>query len=50
MSELIVAKVLKDGYREKTKLATKLPSWLVKSRGDKGLGFITEYIKKISPT
>ncbi|MFZ7134198.1 MAG: aldo/keto reductase [Eubacteriales bacterium] len=33
-SELLVAKALKDGYREKVKLATKLPSWLIKTRGD----------------
>ena len=33
-SELFVAKALKDGYREKVKLATKLPSWLIKTRED----------------
>lgn len=33
-SEPLVAKALKDGYREKVKVATKLPSWLVKSRAD----------------
>lgn len=33
-SELFVAKALKEGYRNKVKLATKLPSWLVKSRAD----------------
>lgn len=33
-SEPFVAKALKDGYREKVKLATKLPSWLIKSRAD----------------
>ncbi|MFZ7121563.1 MAG: aldo/keto reductase [Eubacteriaceae bacterium] len=33
-SEPFVAKVLKNGYREKVKLATKLPSWLIKSRED----------------
>ena len=33
-SELLVAKALKDGYREKVKLATKLPSWLVKTEDD----------------
>lgn len=34
MSEPFVAKVLKDGYREKVYLATKLPSWLIKTRED----------------
>lgn len=33
-SEPFVAKVLKDGYREKVKLATKLPAWLVETRED----------------
>lgn len=33
-SELFVAKALKDGYRQKVKLATKLPSWLIKTRAD----------------
>jgi predicted aldo/keto reductase-like oxidoreductase len=33
-SELFVAKALKDGYRQRVKLATKLPSWLIKTRGD----------------
>lgn len=34
MSEPFTAKVLKDGYREKVFLATKLPSWAIKSRED----------------
>ncbi len=33
-SEPLVAKVLKDGYREKAYVATKLPSWLIKTRED----------------
>ena len=33
-SEPFVGKALKDGYREKVKLATKLPSWLIKTRAD----------------
>jgi predicted aldo/keto reductase-like oxidoreductase len=33
-SEILVAEALKDGYREKVKLATKLPSWAVKSHAD----------------
>ncbi len=32
--EEFVGKVLKDGYREKVKLATKLPSWEIKEAGD----------------
>ncbi|QRN82273.1 aldo/keto reductase [Chloroflexota bacterium] len=33
-SEPFVGKVLKDGYRDKVKLATKMPSWLVKEAAD----------------
>ncbi|MFZ7101720.1 MAG: aldo/keto reductase [Peptococcaceae bacterium] len=33
-SELFVARALKDGYRERVYLATKLPSWLIKTRAD----------------
>ena len=33
-SEPFVARALKDGYRAKVKLATKLPSWLIKTRAD----------------
>ena len=33
-SEPFVAKVIKDGYREKVKVATKLPAWLIKTRED----------------
>ncbi len=33
-SEEFISKVLKDGYREKVKVATKLPSWEIEEQGD----------------
>ena len=33
-SEVIVGRALRGGYRDKVKLATKLPSWLVRSAAD----------------
>ena len=33
-SEVVVGRALRDGYRERVLLATKLPSWLVNTRGD----------------
>ena len=33
-SELILGRALSGGYREKVKIATKLPSWLIKNRQD----------------
>jgi predicted aldo/keto reductase-like oxidoreductase len=33
-SESLVAKALKDGYREKVKIATKLPSWFISEKSD----------------
>lgn len=36
-SELVVGKALKDGYREKVKIADKLPPWAVKTREDMDL-------------
>ncbi len=33
-SESILGNALQDGYREKVKIATKLPTWLINSRED----------------
>lgn len=33
-SERIVGRALKDGYREKVKLATKMPTWLIQNYSD----------------
>jgi predicted aldo/keto reductase-like oxidoreductase len=33
-SELVVGEALKDGYREKVRLVSKLPTWLIKSDDD----------------
>ncbi len=33
-SEVLVGEALKDGYREKVKIATKMPTWLVHSQRD----------------
>jgi predicted aldo/keto reductase-like oxidoreductase len=33
-SETLLGKALRDGYRNRIKLATKLPSWMIKSRAD----------------
>jgi predicted aldo/keto reductase-like oxidoreductase len=46
MSELFVGKALKNGYREKTFLATKMPVWLVKAEEDSQKHF-DEQLKRL---
>jgi hypothetical protein len=45
-SEPFLAKALKDGYRDKVKIATKLPSWAVETRGDMDK-FLNEQLKRL---
>jgi predicted aldo/keto reductase-like oxidoreductase len=45
-SELLVGKALKDGYRQKTAIATKLPAWLIESQKDMTEKF-EEQLKKL---
>ncbi len=46
-SELLVGgEALKDGYRERVKLATKLPSWLIKNREDMDK-YLNEQLNKL---
>jgi hypothetical protein len=45
-SERFVGKVLKDGYREKVRLATKMPCWLVKEEADFER-FLEEQMKRL---
>ncbi len=45
-SELFVGRALQDGYRQKVRLATKLPSWLIQSRGDMDR-YLDEQLKKL---
>ncbi len=45
-SEIIVGQALKDGYREKVHLVTKLPMWKVKAAGDVQK-YIAEQLKKL---
>lgn len=46
-SEPFLAKALKNGYREKVYLATKLPSWLVQSREDMDR-FLDEQLERLN--
>ncbi|KPL22808.1 MAG: aldo/keto reductase [Anaerolineae bacterium SM23_84] len=45
-SEPFVGRVLKDGYREKVRVATKLPCWLVKSTEDFDK-YLNEQLKRL---
>nr|WP_319374294.1 aldo/keto reductase [uncultured Methanobacterium sp.] len=45
-SEPFLAKALHDGYREKVKIATKLPSWAVETRGDMDR-FLDEQLRRL---
>ncbi|MFX1418296.1 MAG: aldo/keto reductase, partial [Promethearchaeota archaeon] len=48
-SEVIVGKALKNGYREKVHLTTKLPIWLVKKSEDFDR-FLSEQIERLQTT
>lgn len=45
-SEPFLGRALADGYREKVKLATKLPSWMIKSREDMDF-FLNSQLEKL---
>lgn len=46
-SEVLVGKALQDAYRKKVKLATKMPTWLVKSQKDMDR-YLDEQLKRLN--
>ena len=46
-SEVLVGRALADGYREKVKIATKLPSWMVESREQMD-GFLNQQLERLN--
>lgn len=46
-SEILVGKALQNGYREKVRLATKMPSWLVNTREDMDK-YLEEQLKRLN--
>lgn len=48
-SEIVVGKALQDGYREKVRIATKMPTWMVSSQADMDR-FLDEQLKRSQTT
>lgn len=46
-SELFLGRALAGGYKDKVRLATKLPSWLIKAKGDMDR-FLNAQLKKLN--